>query len=198
MDRLIELLTAWGPLGAFLVATLDSAGVPLPASVDALLITVAAVNPQAAWMAVLLAVIGSFAGNLFLFSVARKGGVAFLARYTVSARGKKLRGWFQRYGLIAVFIPTLVPIVPLPMKVFVLSAGALGVKMRAFLLTILLGRIPRFIAMAYLGMQLGENSMGWLQDHAWHLTAIAAGLFVFLFALVKLVDYRRGAVAQLR
>lgn len=191
MDRLIELLTSWGPLGAFLVATLDSAGVPLPASVDALLITVAVVNPTAVWVAVLLAVIGSFAGNLFLFSVARKGGVAFLARRTVSARGKRLLRWFQRYGLITVFIPTLVPIAPLPLKVFVISAGALGVKTRAFLLTILAGRIPRYLAMAYLGVQLGENSMGWLRDHAWHLTAIAAGLFVFLFALVRFVDSRR-------
>ena len=79
------------------------------------------------------------------------------------------------------------------MKVFVLSAGALGVSLRNFLLTVLVGRIPRFIAMAYLGTQLGENSMEWLDAHAWHLTIIAAGLFMLLFALVKLADYRRKA-----
>ena len=83
---------------------LDSAGVPLPASVDALLITVGALNPKMAYVAVLLGITGSVVGNLFLFSVARKGGEAYLARHTISARGKKLRQWFQHYGLITVFI----------------------------------------------------------------------------------------------
>jgi hypothetical protein len=35
--------------------------------------------------------------------------------------------------------------------------------------------------------------MPWLRDHAWHLAGIAAAMFVFLFALVKIVDARRRA-----
>ena len=193
MDRLLELLISWGPMGVLLIATLDSAGVPLPAGVDALLIAVAAVSPPKAYFAAVLATIGSLAGNLFLFTLARKGGEAYLDKHTASGRGRKLREWFQHYGLVTVFIPTFVPIVPLPLKVFVLSAGALGVGRRAFLLTILAGRVPRFLAMAYLGSQLGEHSMEWLQDHGWHLTIVAAALFVFLFGLVRYVDFRRTA-----
>lgn len=195
MSDLLELLASWGLAGVFFVATLDSAGAPLPAGVDALLVAVAAVSPPKAYFAALLAVGGSAIGNLFLFSLARRGGEAYLKRHTVSQRGRKLRAWFQHYGLIAIFIPTFVPVVPLPLKVFVLSAGALGVKTRAFLLAILAGRIPRFLAMAYLGAQLGENSIEWLQDHGWHLTAMAVALFVFLVALVKFADYRRKAAA---
>jgi membrane protein DedA with SNARE-associated domain len=191
--ELFRQILSWGPLGVLLVAALDSAGVPLPTGVDALLIATSAVSPRRAYLAALLATAGSLAGNLFLFTIARRGGEAYLARHTLSARARKFRAWFQHYGLITVFIPTFVPIVPLPLKVFVLSAGSVGVSTRAFLLTILGGRVPRFLAMAYLGTKLGENSMQWLIDQKWYLTAIAAGLFLFLFVLVKLIDYRRGA-----
>ncbi len=196
MDKLAEILISWGALGVCLIATLDSAGVPLPAGVDALLITVAAVSPPQAYFAALLAILGSLAGNWFLYSVARKGGNAYLDKRTQRGRAKKFRQWFQHYGLITVFIPTFVPIVPLPLKVFVVSAGALGVSRNAFLLTILAGRIPRFLAMAYLGAQLGQHSMSWLEDHTWHLTAVAIGLFIFLYALVRLVDWRRSRVVE--
>ncbi len=195
MDKLSALLRSWGPLGVLGVAALDSAGIPLPAGVDALLIAVAILSPPEAYLSALLAIAGSMAGNLLLFSVARKGGEAFLLRHTASARARKLRLWFQQYGLITVFIPAFVPIVPLPLKIFVLSAGALGVSRKAFLLTILAARAPRYLALTYLGLQLGENSIGWLQDHVAHLGAVAAGLFVFLYLLVKRAAARRKAVA---
>lgn len=192
MEGLFELLRSWGPLGVLLIATLDAAGVPLPAGVDVSLIGLAIVSPTRAYLAVPLGVLGSLIGNLFLYTVARKGGEAYLDRKIQTGRARRFRDWFQHYGLITVFIPTFVPIVPLPLKVFVLSAGAFGVSRRAFLLTILVARVPRFLAMAYLGSQLGANSLGWLRDHAWHLAGVAAGLFVFLFLLVKWVDRRRG------
>ena len=191
MTRLAETLIEWGPLGVMLIATLDSAGIPLPAGVDALLITVAATNPAKAYLAALLATIGSVGGNVFLYWVARKGGEAYLERHTQSRGARRFSRWFRRYGLITVFIPTVAPIVPLPLKVFVLTAGATGITLRAFVLTILAGRIPRFLAMAYLGSQLGGDSMAWLRGHAWALTAIAAALFLVLFGAVKYIDYRR-------
>lgn len=191
MSKLAAALIAWGPLGVMLIATLDSAGIPLPTGVDALLIAVAAVNPAKAYLAALLATIGSLAGNVFLYWLARKGGEAYLESHTQSKRAQRFSRWFRHYGLITVFIPTVVPIIPLPLKVFVLTAGATGISLRAFALTILAGRIPRFMAMAYLGSQLGRDSMAWLRGHVWALTAIAAWLFLILFGAVKYIDYRR-------
>lgn len=194
MGRLAELLEAWGLAGVLGLAALDSAGAPLPAGVDALLITLAAVSPRQAYPAALLATAGSLLGNLVLFLAARRGGRAWLSRKTASGRGRRLRDWFQHYGLITVFIPAVVPIVPLPLKVFVISAGALGVGTRPFVLTVLAGRLPRFLGMAYLGTQLGTDSMGWLESHAWHLAAAAAILVAALAALVKVAG-RRGRPA---
>jgi len=191
VHELFNLLTTLGPLGVLGIAALDSAGIPLPMGVDALLLTVAVVAPEKAYLAAALAVVGSAAGNTFLYFVARKGGETYLKEHTDSPRARKFRQWFQRHGLSTVFIPTVVPIVPLPLKVFVLTAGAMRVSFGAFLATIFAGRIPRFFALAYLGLQVGENSMEWLQGHALTLGLVALGLFAFLYALVKLVDYRR-------
>jgi len=163
--------------------------------VDALLIGVAIVSPSQAYLAALLATVGSVAGNYFLFGLARKGGEAYLDSKTESGRARKFREWFQRYGMITVFIPALVPILPLPLKVFVLSAGALGVNRRTFLLTIFAARVPRFLAMAYLGAQLGENSMQWLQEHVWVLVAVAACVAALLFVMVRRAGKNGGLTA---
>ncbi len=195
MNSLLDTLTALGPFGLLFIAALDSAGIPLPMGVDGLLIALAIVSPPQAFLAALLATAGSAAGSALLYQAARKGGEAYLRRRTESARGRKFRGWFHRYGLITVFIPTVVPIIPLPMKVFVLTAGATRVSFRAFLLTIIAGRIPRFFAMAYLGARLGEDSVGWLHQHAWHLALVAVALFLLLFALVKFAGARAAAGA---
>ena len=196
MQTLFDLLVTIGPIGVFAISVLDSAGIPLPMGVDALLLTIAVMAPGKAYMAAALAILGSVAGNAILFYLARRGGAAYLKKHTGSPRGQRLMAWFRQYGLISVFIPAVVPIIPLPLKVFVLAAGAAGVSFRAFLATIVAGRIPRFFALAYLGLQVGENSMDWLEDHAAHLSFIAVGMLVALFGLAKFVDHRRRLAAD--
>jgi len=181
-----------GPGGLFLLAVLDSTGVPLPAGVDALLLALAVVDPARASFSALLAVAGSTAGCMALFYIAKRGGERYLERHTRKGWGRKFREWFRRYGLITVFIPALVP-VPLPTKVFVISAGALGVHPLPFLLVVLAARIPRYFGLAYLGSQLGAHSTAWLRAHAWELLAVAVGLFLFLALLVKLAERRPSA-----
>lgn len=193
MSRLADLWVSWGPAGLFLLALLDGAGIPLPAGVDALLLFLAATGPGNAFIAALLAVVGSVAGSLILFWIARRGGQAYLDRYTATGRAARFREWFLHYGLITVFIPALVPI-PMPLKVFVLSAGALGVRPLTFVLVIIAARVPRYLALAYLGVRVGENSVAWLQTHAVELVGVAVVLCVALFLLVKLTEKRRGAL----
>jgi uncharacterized membrane protein YdjX (TVP38/TMEM64 family) len=86
--------------------------------------------------------------------------------------------------LITVFIPALVPI-PLPLKVFVLSAGALGVKPLTFLAVVLSARLPRYFGLAWLGSQLGSETMPWLRAHALSLALFALALAAVLALMVK-------------
>ncbi len=195
VGRLAKVLQEWGPAGAFLLAALDSAGIPLPASVDVLLIAVGAASPASALLSAALAIFGSACGSLFLFTIARKGGQVYLERNAGSSRAKKFREWFSRYGLVTVFIPALVPIIPLPLKVFVLSAGALGVSPWAFLATVLAARVLRYFGLALLGRQLGAGAWPWLVSHSLGLGLFAICLFITLFAAIKLLESRATRAA---
>lgn len=191
MRAFFNKLVALGPFGIFLVGIIDGAGLPNPSGPDIILLLYASQRPDTAFLAAALAVLGSVIGSYILFSIARKGGEVYLERHTESARGKKLRAWFQHYGLITVFIPAMIPI-PMPLKLFVICSGALGIRARAFLAVLALARIPRYFAIAYLGSKLGEESMGYLGKHKWDLVLIALGLMVFCFALVKFTDRMRA------
>lgn len=192
MKDLAAALVAWGPLGVLLLATLDSAGVPLPGGVDAALLLVSVLRPDKAWWAAAAAVAGSLAGNWILFSLARKGGEAYLATHTRSGNGLRLKRWFRRYGLVTVFVPALL-VIPLPMKIPVFCTAVFGVSRAKFLGVVAAARIPRYFALAWLGQQLGPDAGGWLKAHTWHLLAFAAALFAGLFLLIRLND--RGKLA---
>lgn len=166
------------------LAFLDSAGIPLPAGVDALLIAVAVTRPSLAWLAASLATAGSLAGFLALYWLARKGGERYLDKHTASGRGQRLRAWFHRYGLAAVFVPTLSP-VPLPTKVFVLCAGALRVPVGSFAAVVLAARLLRYFGLAYLGVRLGQDSHQWIRANALWVTAAAVGLFLAAALLIR-------------
>ncbi len=190
MKGFVNFLVSIGPLGVFLVAFIDGVGIPIPGGVDLLLVLLADKDPDAAFLLATVTLIGSLIGGMVLFYAARKGGEVYLVKYTNEGRGLTLRRWFLEYGLITVFIPALVPLIPLPLKVPEVCAGALGVKPLPFFLTLLAGRVPRYFGLAYLGAQLGEGSWPWVKAHAWHMGAFAVALFAALYLLVLLAHRR--------
>lgn len=195
MRTFLELLKTWGPAGALLIAFVDGIGLPNPGGPDYLVLFLAWTHPQTAWLSAALASAGALAGSMGLFWLARKGGEKYLERKAGGPRAMRFRGWFRRYGLVTVFIPAFVPVIPLPMKVFVICAGALGVRPLTFLAVMAAGKIPRFLFFAWLGKSLGENSSQWLKDHRWHFLLAALLLAAALFLLVKFADRKRAAAA---
>ena len=196
MKALIATLVGWGAKGLFLLALLDGAGVPVPGGVDALLVLLAAQLPDAVIRLVLSAIVGSTIGNLFLFWIARKGEEMYLERHTLSPSGARFRRWFQHYGLLTVFIAALVPLPVMPMKIFVVCAGALGSAPLEFVGTFLLARLLRYSALGYLGHKMGDHALLYVRLHVWDLFAFAAALLVILVALVKFVDRLKARAAK--
>ena len=206
----MDALKAYGPWGVFALSLLDSAGVPIPAAMDFLLLGIGWESPDHAYFAALLATLGSVFGNIGLFWAARGGGrrwgrhfsaafgkVRSLRRSWVRAvpepeKPQRFRAWFHRYGLVTVFIPAMFPIIPLPLKVFVISAGVLHARFGKFLAVILLARIIRYFGLAYLGIQLGGNARYFLQHNTFAITGAAVGVALGLILLIKLNDRRAG------
>lgn len=185
LAHLTQVLVAWGPLGILLLAVLDSSGIPVAAVFDALLIFISVERPSVAWWCASLAVVGSTVGNVILFQLASKGGQKFLARSASEGRAMRFRAWFLRYGLLTVFIPALIPI-PMPMKLFVITAGVLGTPLLQFVGVILLARILRYFGEAWLGVTLGHQSTTFLKTHVWQFTGSAVALFAVLYGLMFL------------
>jgi membrane protein YqaA with SNARE-associated domain len=191
MNHFLDVLVSWGPLGILVLSVVESAGIPNPGGTDALLVLLTIFRPREVWMSVALAVCGSLGGSLVFLELTRKGGEKYLARYTSTGRGARFRDWFMRYGLLTVFIPALLPIPVLPLKVFVACAGAMGVSRIRFLLVLLAARIPRYTGLAFLGLELGMESGAWIKAHVWYLLAIAVALFTGLYGLIRYVDRKR-------
>src|SRR6185437_9842254 len=149
LRHLTDALIAWGPAGILLLSVLDSTGVPVSGVFDALLILIAVQRPGAAWLCAGLAVLGSTVGNTILFWTAHRGGRRFMSAATPEGRSGRFREWFRRYGMVTVFVPALVPI-PMPLKVFVISAGVTGTSFTEFVGVILLARGIRYFGEAWL------------------------------------------------
>jgi len=192
LKSIADGLIVFGPFGVLLIGFLDSLGVPLPAVVDLWLVTVAIEHPQRAYFAAAMAVIGSMAGNYALFHAARYGGTRFVKAETPYGRREKFRHWFTRYGLLTVFVPAVVPFIPLPLKVFVISAGAMRTSTIRFQAVVFLARLLRYFGEAYVGILLGQEALGFLTDNAWKIAGVVSVVVLILIALVRWYERRRA------
>ena len=94
--------------------------------------------------------------------------------------------------MLTVFIPAVTPFVPLPLKVFVISAGAMHTPLSRFLGVIVLARAIRYYGEAYLGIRLGEDAHGFLSRNGWNIAGIAVAIALVLVGLIKWYDRRRA------
>ena len=184
MHKIAASLAALGPLGVFALALLDSLGVPLPAAIDFLLLTISVETPENAWLAALAATVGSMIGNLGLFALAR-GGVRRFIKPPEPGKQQRFRNWFHRYGLVTVFVPAIVPFVPLPLKAFVISAGVFHTPLGKFAAVIVAARVLRYFGEAWLGIRLGKHAGDFLRGNAWTITGVALALALIVVWLLK-------------
>jgi membrane protein YqaA with SNARE-associated domain len=191
LSKIAAALIAFGPWGVFLLGFIDSLGIPLPATMDALLILVAVKAPHRAYFTALMAVLGTAGGSIALFLAVRHGRRLFLKGEPPPGRRQRFERWFDRYGMLTVFIPAVVPVLPLPLKVFVVSAAALKTPFSKFVAVILLARVIRYFGEAYLGILLGEDAQTFLARHIWMILGIAVALAGAAYVLIGRIGRRR-------
>jgi len=193
LHKLVAVLATYGPFGVCLLAAIDSVGIPLPAALDVIMIGIGAANardPHRAYLAALLAVAGSTGGNIGLFVAARGGRHLLGVSQPSPDRRGRFHDWFHRYGLATVFIPAVVPFLPLPLKFFVISAGAMHVPLGKFIAVILIARVIRYFGEAWLGIKLGHDAQGFLIRHGWSLAGAALALAAAFYLLIRWTERR--------
>jgi membrane protein YqaA with SNARE-associated domain len=176
-----QLVTSMGGVGLFTVAFLDSSVLSFPIITDLLVIQQSIERPARMPYYAAMATMGSLAGCIWLYLLAKKGGEEFFHR-----RSKKhsmtgmVRKWVDQNAFLSAFIPSLLP-PPLPFKLFVLAEGVFQVPFRTFVTALLIGRGLRYIIEGVLAVRYGARATQFLLAHgkATGLIAVAVILAVY-------------------
>jgi membrane protein YqaA with SNARE-associated domain len=175
-----------GGLGLIPLGLLDNSPIPLPGIMDVATILFSARQQQLWLYYALMATVGSVLGGFVSYRLARKGGKAALERRFSRRKVDKICNIFERWGFSAIAIPALLP-PPMPMVPFLLAAGALQYPPKKFLFALTLGRISRYMLLAYLAARYVRQIIKFIAAHGHPLVvaiillliATAAGAYYF-------------------
>jgi membrane protein YqaA with SNARE-associated domain len=169
MSRIVEwtqgLALSLGGPGLFLIAFLDSSFLSFPEVNDLLIVWLTTQHPYRMPYYATMTTLGSIAGCLALYTVARKGGEAFLRKRFHERHIERGMEMFRKYGLLAVLIPSILP-PPAPFKIFVLLAGVSRVPLLQFITAIAIGRGFRYFGEGLLAVWYGEQATEFLKANA--------------------------------
>jgi membrane protein YqaA with SNARE-associated domain len=185
LTRLSEYLITFGAFGLFAVALLDSTFVPLPSSVDALMLLLTTTYPSWMLLYAFMATTGSALGCLILYLISRRAGARALNRFS-EAKQRRVKHLIERYDIMAVLVATLLP-PPFPFKLFVVTAGVFRFSLLRFMLAIVGGRAFRFLLEGYFAVRYGAQAKEILAKYyPWIGLALVAGIVVFVLLRQKL------------
>ena len=153
-----------GGVGLFVIAALDSSFLSFPQVNDILIIVLSTTYPSRMPYYAGMTTIGSLIGCFALYYVARRGGESFMRKRLKGRYVDRALGLYQKYGLLAVVVPALLP-PPVPFKLFVLMAGAAAVSPLKFGVAILIGRGIRYFGQGYLAVLYGERAAEFMKQY---------------------------------
>jgi membrane protein YqaA with SNARE-associated domain len=202
-----QLILMHSPLWKFIhsaalligLGLLDSSFIPLPGSLDALVIFYVSRHPRIWLYFVLMATVGSVVGGYVTYRVSRKGGEEAL-RKKLGKRADKVVNGFSRYGFWSVFLGAIAP-PPVPTTAFVVAAGALQYSLHKFVAALASGRFIRFMLVAaitkYYGQGIFRFFARYYKPALWMLIAVAvAGGIVGLWFYLRQRRRKRADVRQ--
>ena len=114
-----------------------------------------------------------------------QGGKEALERRFSPRKVEKVCKIFERWGFGAIAIPALLP-PPVPMVPFLFAAGAMQYPVKKFLAALALGRICRYMILAYLAARYGRQIVAFIAEHG---HPVVVGIIVALLATAAVVFY---------
>ena len=183
---MLAAIEAWaselGGVGLFIIALLDSSFLSFPQVNDLLIIYLSTRNPERMPLYAFMTTAGSLAGCFLLYFVARRGGEVFLRKRFSADRVDRGMATYQRYGLLAVLVPSLLP-PPTPFKIFVLMAGAAAVSPWRFGLAVVVGRGIRYFGQGFLAVRYGAQAVTMVEENGAKVGLALAGLVLVAGAI---------------
>src|SRR5579872_2481802 len=193
---IVATIGALGYLGVVLMMAIESACIPLPSEVimpfAGYLVSTGRFNLQ---LVAIAGAIGCLLGSYVAYYIGASGGRWFLLRYgrfvLIAPHEIEIADrFFERWGAPAVFFSRMLPVV----RTFIaFPAGVARMRLLPFTIYTLAGSYPWCLALAYLGMKLGQN-WGTLGPYFHRFDSIIAVLLVIGVAMV-LYNRIRGITA---
>jgi membrane protein YqaA with SNARE-associated domain len=182
MKRVVDWIqgfaVALGGPGLFLIGYLDSSFLSFPEVNDLLVIVMVTQHKERLLYYALMATLGSVGGCLTLYYIARRGGERFMRKRFKARHVESGLELFQKYGLLVVIVPALLP-PPAPFKIFILLAGVASIPVWQFTAAVFIARFIRYGGEGLLALFYGERAAVFLQAHAKEI-----GLWLSALALV--------------
>jgi membrane protein YqaA with SNARE-associated domain len=173
-----------------IVGALDSSLLSLPEVNDYITVARVAHNPTEVYHFPLFPAVGSVIGCLVLYRIARRGE-QFVTKRFHPRHLDRVKELYHKWGLFALIIPALLP-PPMPFKIFVVTAGALGYPLGRFALVILTARMVRYYfwgILAYFFREEVLKMIEWLKEHIIEVLGITIAAFI-LFLIVRWIMMR--------
>ena len=187
---LSSLVSHYGVLAVLLLMAAESCGIPFPSEV---IMPSAGVLAATGHMnlaeAILAGAAGNLLGSLVAFALAARFGEPLLlgpGRW-IGIRAHHLEiadGWFQRWGLWAVFFGRVLPVVRTYIS---FPAGLARINLLWFSVLTFVGALPWCAALALVGYTLGKN-----YERVSGPIQLAAIVVAVLVAIVVVAWYLRG------
>lgn len=156
LSTAMDLARRLGVLAFIVVGLLDQSIVPIPGSMDALVILFTASRPQLWWYYAIWATIGTSIGGFLTYRLAKTGGKEALEKKIGEKRAKKAYRFFERWGFWSIFVGAIAP-PPVPIVPFLMAAGVMQYPKQRFLTAYALGRIVRFGLVGWVTEHYGKN-----------------------------------------
>ena len=144
-------------------------------------------NPGRMLYYVAMATVGSLAGCIWLYLLAKKGGEALFRKHA-GLHAERTQRWVRRNAFMTMFISSILP-PPLPLfKVVVLAEGMFQVRLSTFVMALVLGRGVRFLIEGVLGVRYGRAALVFMEAHriafvGWGLASLVALWLIAKIAL---------------
>jgi membrane protein YqaA with SNARE-associated domain len=164
VGRLRLWLFQLGGLGLIPLGVLDNSLVPLPGTMDAATIVLSARQEQLWLYYAFMATAGTVIGGFVTYRIAHKGGRQVLKRTFSSVKMDKVCEIFGRWGFGSIAISALLS-PPVPIVPFLFVSGATQYPIKEFLFALTLGRISRYMILAYFSARYGKKIIAFIAQH---------------------------------
>ncbi len=191
VNTFFKTLRRLGALGLVLLGVADASIIPLPGSIDALTIFLAARHPQNWILYAASATLGAVLGGFLTYRLGVRGGQRALEGRLGTKTMARVSKTYNRYGFGSIFVPAMLP-PPVPFTPFLLVAGAMRCPRSKFLTALTMGRGLRFLAVSYLAAFYHRPLVKWMR-HYYHpilMTVIVCTLVLAAGAFVMYLRHR--------